>query len=89
MEDGKILAIVEERTRLLPEMDRRLREVSENQKILNTRVDRTEKDIQANHQEINAIDDKVDNLKIWDRVWNGINSLVLAVLIYLQTGRMP
>jgi hypothetical protein len=89
MEDGKILAIVEERTRLLPEMDRRLREVTESQKVLSTRVDRTEKDIQVNRQEINAIDDKVDNLKIWDRVWNGINSLVLAVLIYLQTGRMP
>jgi hypothetical protein len=89
MEDGKILAIVEERTRLLPEMDRRLREVTESQKVLSTRVDRTEKDIQVNRQEINAIDDKVDNLKIWDRVWNGVNSLVLAVLIYLQTGKMP
>jgi hypothetical protein len=89
MEDGQILAIVEERTRLLPDMDKRLREVSENQKILNTRVDRTEKDIQVNRQKIDAIDDKVDNLKIWDRVWNGVNSLVLAVLIYLQTGKMP
>jgi hypothetical protein len=89
MEDGKILAIVEERTRLLPEMDRRLREVTESQKVLSTRVDRTEDDIKTDRQKIDAIDDKVDNLKIWDRVWNGINSLVLAVLIYLQTGRMP
>jgi hypothetical protein len=82
MDENNILAIVEERTRLLPDMDRRLRGVAENQAELKTKVDRNCNDIQE-------LDDRVDKLKVLDKVWNGINSLVLAVLIYLQTGKYP
>jgi hypothetical protein len=82
MDDSKILAIVEERTRLLPEMDKRLRLVAENQKELNSRVGRNENDIKD-------VIDKVDNLKIWDRVWNGLNSAALVVIVWLMTGKTP
>ena len=89
MEDSQLLARIEERTRLLPDMDKRLRQVTENQRALTSRVDRNERDINQNCQDIVKVDEKVDNLKIWDRVWNGINSVVLAVLMDLQTGKIP
>lgn len=81
-DDNSILAIVEERTRLLPDMDHRLRDLTKNQASITTKVNR-------NTQDIKEIDGKVDKLKALDRAWTSINSIALAVLIYFQTGKMP
>lgn len=82
MDDTKILAIVEERTRLLPDMDRRLRDMAETQAAMDIKVARNEEDIQK-------VTKKVDNLNILDKVWNGINTVAVAIMIYLQTGKIP
>ena len=89
MDDARILAIVEERTRVLPDMDKRLRELSENQASMNTAIGHNRDDIKDLFGKHDKLDDKVEELKIADRIWNGINSLVVAVLIFWQTGKFP